>query len=201
VRFNRLDESAMTHWWKQEQSRERIESPDEESKSRKKKEVFDPSKVPAPAARWSLAFAEGSPGTALLAIEYGFHTWQQTLDPMLREIDRGIFPVGMGDALGATVDEFAQAWVKRHGEKETSKDAANKDGARHVLSLLGAHARQRLAAVVQDDDDDEAAERWAQAIDLLRECERQIESNVNQKLAMENLVAQWATALSGHLVA
>ncbi len=134
----------------------------------------------------------------MLALEYGFHDWQRTLEAMLRELDRGRFPGAMGDALGKMVEQFAVAWVKNHGKDSTSKDAANKDGARHVLALLGAHARRRLAEAASRDAD--AAERWALTIDLLRECEAQIASNVNQKLAMENLVAQWAAALSGAIV-
>ena len=135
---------------------------------------------------------------ALLALEYGFSEWHRALEPMLRDLERGMFPVAMGEALGGFVEAFAQAWVTAHGKDSTSKEAANKDGARHVLSLLGSHARQRLAAAT---DDEELIEQWAIVIDLLRECELQIDSNVNQKLAMENLVAQWAATSSGAAVA
>ena len=37
------------------------------------------------------------------------------------------------------VEEFATAWVKAN--RNASKDSANKDGARHLLSLLAAYAR------------------------------------------------------------
>lgn len=197
VRFARLDERAMAEWWKIEIAR-KCDDGESDDKSRKKKDSFDPKEVSAATVKWSQAFSEGSPGVALLAMEYGFHDWFKALEPMLQELDRGVFPASMGELLGTIVEEFAVAWVKRHGEKETSKDAANKDGARHVLSLLGAHARQRLANTVGNED---TAERWATAIDLLRECERQIESNVNQKLAMDNLAAQWTAAIAGSLVA
>ncbi len=198
VRFSRLDDKTMQAWWKAELSRERAAAPGADE-GRKKKEVFDPKKVAAADVKWSLEFADGSPGAALLAMEYGFHNWHKTLEPMLHELDRGVFPVAMGDALGAKVEEFAVAWVARHGKDSTSKDAANKDGSRHALSLLGAHARKRLAETAGKASQAEAAERWATSIDLLRECEGQIDSNVNQKLAMENLVAQWTAALTGAL--
>lgn len=201
VRFHRLEESAMAEWWKAETARPRAAA--DESGSRKTKEAFDPKKVPNAAMQWSLRFADGSPGLALRAMEYDLHGWQQTLDPMLKELDRGVFPVSMGETLGGLVEEFAQAWVKRHGEKETSKDAANKDGARQALALLGAHARSRLADAARrhGEDASTAVDRWSRAIDLLRACERQIDSNVNQKLAMENLVAQWAATLSTEVAA
>ena len=190
----------MAAWWKAEQARERPAIEDGSSK-KKKAEAFDPGTVSASAAKWALDYADGSPGVALLAMEYGFHAWNSTLTPMLRDLDGGSFPTAMGDALGAMVEDFAQAWVARHGKDSTSKDAANKDGARHVLSLLASHARRRLAEATGKASQADATERWALSIDLLRECEQQIASNVNQKLAMENLVAQWAAALSGAIVA
>ena len=197
VRFQRLDPHAMAEWWKAELARDRT-PPAEEAASRKKKVVFDPKAASPATVKWSLEFAEGSPGLAMLAMEYGFHDWHKALEPMLRELDRGVFPTSMGELLGTIVEEFAQTWVARHGKDSTSKDAANKDGARHALSLLASHARSRLKeAAAGKASLSEFAERWALSIDLLRECERQIESNVNQKLAMENLVAQWAAALSG----
>jgi hypothetical protein len=194
VPFGRLDERAMQQWWKQHEA-----TASTGAQNPKAGEAID-AKPPSPAAiKWALNFAEGAPGMTMLALEYGFHDWQMSLDPMLRDIDRGVFPAAMGDLLGRLVEDFAVTWVRRHGEKQTSKDAANKDGARHVFALLGSHARNRLAAASAAGDDD-VAERWAAAIDLQRETEEQIGFNVNQKLAMDNLVAQWTAALSGAVV-
>jgi hypothetical protein len=195
VRFGRLTADDMRAWWKQHVAspREEVTAPPE-GKGRKAIEAFDPRKTPAQAVQWAFEYAEGSPGMALLALEYGFDQWHATLAPMVRDLDNGRFPPAMGERLGAMVEDFAQAWVKRHGSKNTSKDAANKDGARHVLWLLSSHARRRLAVSAADCD---ALERWSEVIDALRECERQIDCNVNQKLALENLVAQWRLALSG----
>lgn len=138
---------------------------------------------------WVLQFAEGSPGVAQLAVEYELYEWHRVLEPMLKELDRGRFAAAMGDTLGRLVEDFAQRWVKAHGEKNTSKDAANKDGVRHVLSLLSSHARRRMAEAAGRGADPSP---WLRAVDLMRETERQVESNVNLKLALENLVAQWA---------
>ena len=146
---------------------------------------------------WLFSFAAGSPGMALLALDTGLVQWRRALAPMLAELDRARFPVDLGPAMTKLADEWAAAWVARPGNENASKDAANKDGARHALSLLAARARQGLKEAAGKASQSEFAERWALSIDLLRECERQIESNVNQKLAMENLVAQWAAALSG----
>jgi DNA polymerase III subunit delta' len=136
---------------------------------------------------WIESFADGSPGTALLAAEYGFYQWRQTLAPMLVAMDRGAYPATMGETMASLIDEFASAWVKNH--KNASKDAANKAGARHMLAMLARYARNGLAAAVDAGRD---PERWMEAANLLREAERQLYSNVNQKMVLENLVAQWS---------
>jgi len=170
VRFGRLDDAAMQQWAKGIE----LEVGGQRSEDEK---------------AWALEFAEGSPGVAKVALEYGFAEWQAKLDPMLADLSRGKFPVQMGATLGELAETFAQAWVKNH--KNASKDAANKDATRHLFSLLAAFARKRLAAL--DDDVD----RWAAAIDLLAEAERQLDSNVNMKLVLENLSVQWNLVLGG----
>jgi len=141
---------------------------------------------------WVERFAGGSPGLAQLAIEYGFHDWQKTLDPMLGDLERGKFPVAMGDTMAGLVDQFAVAWVKAHGEKNTSKDAANKDGARNMFSLLATHSRARVADAIEQGEDPST---WLNIIDLIRDAERELDANVNLKLLLENLVVQWARAV------
>ena len=136
---------------------------------------------------WIERFCEGSPGLAMLAAEYEFHQWHVSLAPMLDELAAGRYPDAMGDTMAELVEAFAQAWVKAHDN--ASKDAANKDGARHLLALLAADARRRLAGAV---DDEHQARLWADVISIQRDAERQLESNVNMKMLMENLVVQWA---------
>lgn len=143
---------------------------------------------PSALVKWVEQFAEGSPGLALLAIEYGFHGWHAALEPMVQELERGRFPVAMGAAMGEMVEEFAQAWVKTHGKEHASKDAANKAGTRYLLAVVGAIVRRRLAEAVSKRLD---TTPWLAAVDLLLEAETQIESNVNLKLVLENLVVQW----------
>lgn len=167
VRFSPLDDESMTQWLS----------------------VF--SKQHVEAGQHSaeiLALADGSPGVAQLALEYGFVQWRKTLEPMLRDLESGKFPVAMGDTLASLVDEFAQAWVKAH--KNASKDAANKDGARHMFSFLASHARRELKSAC--DGRDENASHWLAVIDLITHAQRELESNVNMKLLLENLVVQWA---------
>ena len=92
--------------------------------------------------RWIEHYSDGSPGIAKLASENEFYKWQVTLNPMFGELDNGRYPPQMGQTLAELVETFAKTWVDKHDN--ASKDAANKDGVRHLLNLLAAHARKRL---------------------------------------------------------
>ncbi|MHC5022775.1 MAG: DNA polymerase III subunit [Planctomycetota bacterium] len=164
ARFGRLDETAMRAWF----DRAGLE-------------------LAADERDWIEAAADGSPGTALLAAEYGFYAWHRALEPMLEQIERGRFPVEMAETMSGLIEEFAKAWVRDHDN--ASKDAANKDGAGHLLALLAARARRRLGECCADPG---AAARWLEMIDLVREAERQSDRGVNRKMVLENLVAQLA---------
>lgn len=142
--------------------------------------------VPPADRAWVRRFAEGSPGMALLCVEWGVHAWRDRVRPLLEEMDRGRFPAALGPLLGELVDGFAEAWVDRHAN--ASKEAAKLAGTGHLLRLLGHMARDAMAA------DPRGSEPWLRRVDLLLETERQVESNVNLKLAFESLAAQWAAA-------
>lgn len=162
VRFGPLDEAAMNEW-------------------------FTRAEVTADADElaWVATWCEGSPGLAATALEYGFYGWQRTLDPFFAELAKGRFPATMGETMAALTESFAATWVKNN--RNASKDAANKDATSHLLTLLAAHARQRLAEATPDNADQRIA-----VIELLRDAEQQIAGNVNMKQALENLVVQWA---------
>jgi DNA polymerase-3 subunit delta' len=166
VRFGPLDPAAMDAWLDQAN----LDLADDER-------------------AWIRAAADGSPGTALLAATYGFFAWHQALEPMLEALERGRFPVEMGETMAGLVEEYAKAWVRDHDN--ASKDAANRDGTGHLLTLLASRARSRLR---EGGNDPAAAARWLEMIDLVRQAERQLEQHVNLKMVLENLVAQLARA-------
>jgi DNA polymerase-3 subunit delta' len=142
-----------------------------------------------PAERaWLETYAEGSPGVAELAATYGFHAWETRLRPLLATVERGGWAVELGDVMAGLVDGFAEQWVKNH--KNASKDAANKDGARHLLSLLASMLRRALAEGAAAGTPVMAMSR----IEALRECEDELGSNVNLKQAFEGLAVAWARA-------
>lgn len=139
-----------------------------------------------PARRqWLVAFAAGSPGVALTAMENDLYSWHTTLAPMLDQLDAGSFPQEMGSTMAHLIDERAAAWVKRN--PDASKDAANKAWARRMFAFLSEHYRQRLGRAG-------GAARGATAIETIARAEELLASNVNLGLVMENLVAQLSLA-------
>ena len=147
---------------------------------------------------------------AELVARYGFARWGMNLRPVLAHAEQGHFPADLGATLAGLVDEFAESWVKDH--KNASKDAANKDGAAHVLSLLAAWApfsldsgtkawarrHMRDTAESHAGGGEEAdIERWTTYIDIIREAESMLMSNVNAKLVFEHLAAQFTLAGRG----
>jgi len=163
VRFRLLDDKAMDQWLK----RAELEASGAE-------------------LAWIKTFADGSPGQAKLAAEYNLYDWQQTLEPLLDKLDRGQPATELGATLGNLAEQFSIAWVKAH--TNASKEAANRDGTGKLLYLLSTLARQRAAHAVEQG---ESVEQWWQLIDAIAFTEREIDANVNMKLALESLAVQW----------
>ena len=150
---------------------------------------------------WVVRFARGSIGRAALALEYRLDAWAQAVGPMIDRVASGRPDVEMGPAMAGLVDGFAESWVKAH--KGASKEAANKAGVRHMLGLIAETCRLRLrdAAAGADPADpitpEDAAHPWLAGIDLVQDAERNLESNVNVSLLLENLAIQWPAAGRG----
>ena len=58
-----------------------------------------------------------------------------------------------------------------------------------VSGAIATYARRRLEGSC---DDESKAESYAELIDLVREAERQLETNVNLRHVLDNLVVQWS---------
>lgn len=146
--------------------------------------------------QWLERFAHGSPGRALLAVETGILQWATTLEPLLRHIERGEYPVEFAPTVGAMLDEWASDWVARHERSgkgiKPSKEAANHAAAGHFFTLLSdwAATRIREGAVHHAPD----LPRRLQAAESIAAAERHLVSNVNTVLAIDNLAAQLARA-------
>jgi len=142
---------------------------------------------------WLIAYADGSPGSALLAAEFGFAAFAARIIPALARLSRGEFVPEAGPMLAEFTETFADAWVKKN--RNASKDAANKDGGRHLIAMIAADVRTRLRAA-----DAAEFERVVAQIEILRDAERQLAANVNQKQVFEDVAARWLTAAEGDWV-
>ena len=146
--------------------------------------------------RWVLRFARGSIGRAQLAARYRLDEWGESLAPLVRHVAAGRPSHELGKAMADRVDAFAKQWVDDH--KGASKDAANKAGVRHMLGLLGELCRIALRSITAGKTEADPAETdtrarpWLTGVDLLQQAERQLESNVQAPLLLDNLAVQWA---------
>jgi DNA polymerase III subunit delta' len=152
---------------------------------------LDLSTLDAADRAWVLSFAGGAPGAAELAVETGLVRWRRELAPLLSDLERGKFPIELGQLMAKLADEWAVAWVERPENLNASKDAANKAAQRHMFRLLAEHYRARLREAVRVGGGGEA---FLRAIDLIAEAERQMDFNVQGQFVMENLAAQLGAA-------
>jgi DNA polymerase-3 subunit delta' len=141
--------------------------------------------------RWILTFAGGAPGMVMTAIDCGFAQWHHMLQPMLTQLHQRQFPAPMGEAMARLVDDFAKHWVETHDN--ASKDAANKDGLRYLLTMLADDLRRRMH---RHADEPEALRVYAELLDVIRSAEYQAEANTNLKHLLENLVVQQSRILA-----
>jgi DNA polymerase-3 subunit delta' len=155
--------------------------------------------MPTEQLEWVVRFARGSLGQAKLAIEYRLDTWQQALEPAVKDLTRGKGAGDMGPTMAKLANEFADQWVARNAN--ASKDAANKAAVRHMLGLVGEMCRQRIGelagALSIDDADtaDRAMHPWLRGIDLAQTADRHLATNVSPALLLDNLAIQWAASV------
>ncbi len=133
--------------------------------------------------QWLVDFAAGSPGAVMRCVETGIYTWWQRVDPMLQLIAAGKHSVDFGPAMAEMTDQWAKAWVESHDN--ASKEAANRAAAEWMLRVLAWFWTKRLRGA----SDNAARERVLRALDAIRDCEREVDSNVSQQFAFDKLAA------------
>jgi DNA polymerase-3 subunit delta' len=146
-----------------------------------------------PALDWVVGFAGGSPGLALEAIEHGLHAWNEQLQAIVTDLERGAVGPAMAEAMSELVSAFAERVVKAN--PDASKDAANRKALGLLMAVLGRIVQERLHAASTSGSTDRV-DALAACVDALIDAERSVSSNVNQKLVLANLVAQCAPLLS-----
>ena len=142
----------------------------------------------------ALELAAGRPGMAVRAAEGGFDHWMDTLEPMLRDAEAGVYSAALGATIKTLVDEWAKAQVDANDG--ASKDAANKAGTRQILELLAERVRRSVRRLGTEGVETNRAtlEQRLRELELIGEAEVHVARNVNLQLAMENLSAQLCAA-------
>jgi DNA polymerase-3 subunit delta' len=146
-----------------------------------------------PALDWVIGFAGGSPGLALEAIDHGLHAWNEQLQAIVHDLERGAVGPAMAEAMSELVSTFAERVVKAN--PDASKDAANRKALGLLMAVLGRIVQERLLAASGAGSTDRV-DALAACVDALVDAERSVSSNVNQKLVLANLIAQCAPLLS-----
>lgn len=140
------------------------------------------------ALAWLLAFAEGSPGRLLEAHRGGIWTWKKAIESALSAAAAGRYSIELGATMAQLTEAWAARWVEEH--VNASKETANREAARWMLGLVAHEARSRLnSAAARGESACRAPLRW---IDLVREAESQIWSNVATAFVLESLSAEMA---------
>jgi DNA polymerase-3 subunit delta' len=131
---------------------------------------------------WLVKYAAGAPGALQLAISAGLYQWHAKIDPMLSMLASGKSAPTLGTVLASLVAERSEQSVKQ--TPEASKEMFNRFWAKRMLALLADRVRRDLWAGHY-----ERALAW---LELITDCERQIDSNVAFAAAFDNLGAQMA---------
>ena len=152
--------------------------------------------------RWIVGFAQGSVGRASLAVEYDLIEWgQSVLGPISQIAQAGRAAPHLGAAIADRVDGYAKAWVASH--KNASKEAANRQAADLMGSMIANFARRQLSQIARDCDPEQPAlseaalEPWLNVIEAISDARRQLAANVNLTLVCEGMAMAIHAALLG----
>ncbi len=137
----------------------------------------------------ALALARGAPGALYAVAARDLAGAIATLEPMLAAAESGRFDPALGATLGSLVDEWANAEVEEKKALNPSKDAANKAAVDRLADLLLERARKRLRGSAAGSAEQARALR---DIEIITTTESRLASNVNLRLALDNLAAQLA---------
>lgn len=150
---------------------------------------------------WLVSFSGGSLGRAQNAIEYNLMTWAMNVLPEVKAMrEQGRYPFGLGDEMAEAQDIYAKRWVDEH--ENASKEAANRQAAHLMFTVITQYARQQIANAAADCDPNDpiateaALAPWLGAIEAVQQAEAELASHLNISLISEHLVAQLMRALS-----
>jgi DNA polymerase III subunit delta' len=147
-----------------------------------------------------VTFASGSLGRAQVITRFGLLQWYDTVLPAMDRAVQGKPTPGLGQDIFGFIDTFAGDWVKAHDN--ASKEAANKQAADLMWSLIATHARRRMAELTAhcDPDAPESSETlvspWLNVIDATERAQMLLGSNVNLSITCDHLAVSIMQALA-----
>lgn len=150
--------------------------------------------------QWLIRFSAGSLGRVGLALQYDLYAWAKAVLPAVNQMKEDRYPALLGPQIAELVNGFAERWVEEH--PSASKDAANKQAASLMWTMITQYARQKMAeAASRCSAEDLAAaeaatEPWIGVIEAVGEAERNLASNVNMGLVCDTFVATMHRALA-----
>ncbi len=149
--------------------------------------------------QWLIRFSAGSLGRVGLALQYDLYSWAKAVLPAVNQMKEDRYPSLLGPQIAELINGFAERWVEEH--PSASKDAANKQAAGLMWTMITQYARQKIAEAASrcpagDLAVAEAAtEPWIGVIEAVGEAERNLAGNVNMGLVCDALVASMHRAL------
>ncbi len=137
---------------------------------------------------WIKRFADGAPGVATTAAETGLTQWAGALEPLLAQLERGSFNADFGKIAHDLADAWAKQSVKTREKagENPSKEAANAEALRHLVSLIAHRLRERLRATVENGGDPQPA---LDAIRRMQEAENAASARVPVEFAFDSFGA------------
>lgn len=144
---------------------------------------------------WLLESSEGSPGEFVTARASGLYQWHLTIAPMLADIVRGKDRPELGAVMATLVDDAAKAAVE--ADKQTSKEAATRQGASRIFRMVLQSLRHNLRHSLPKPGTPDWNDAACRAIDAVDHARRTLEAQVNPSFAFEELSADLAAAFVG----
>lgn len=139
---------------------------------------------------WLLEFAQGAPGVVEAAKKAGLYAWHQTLSPMLAQMMKGKYVLEFSAAAHQLLETYSTTWVDDH--ENASKEAANRAGSNWLFRIVSDVLRKQLRTAKSAS----VIEPTLDAIQLVREAEIQLASNVQQASALDSMGAEIANVFA-----
>ncbi len=138
--------------------------------------------VPPDELNWCVAYAAGSPGLVIGAIEARLYSLSGDINPLLGGFGVGEFRSGWVESIVSFMGDLADRRLKQN--PATSKEAVNRLAVELVVRLFGQEVRAMLDAGRGTDAISAAV--------ILSDIERLMTTNISIKVLAEALVTRWS---------